>query len=81
MTCHQVGGVGVDVGPALGDVRSKPPEALMTDILDPNRNVDAHFHLHALTLKDGSSSGGFVFAISCLSFYQTSIPDNYYESW
>ena len=30
------------------------------DILDPNRNVDAHFHLHLLTLKDGSTLSGFL---------------------
>src|SRR5690606_23653805 len=40
MTCHEVGGVGVDVGPPLNDVKIKPDEALLTDILDPNRAVE-----------------------------------------
>ena len=30
------------------------------DILDPNRNVDAHFFLTTLTLKNGTSTAGFV---------------------
>ena len=30
------------------------------DILDPNRNVDAHFFLTNLTLKNGTSTAGFV---------------------
>jgi len=39
-TCHKVGDVGVVVGPPLDDVSLKPPQALLTDILDPNRAIE-----------------------------------------
>ncbi len=35
-------------------------ERLCQDILDPNRNVDFHFHITTLTLKDQSQITGFV---------------------
>lgn len=62
MTCHQMGGVGVEVGPALADVRSKPPEALMTDILDPNRAVEERWAAYTIETKDGRQLAGLVAA-------------------
>ncbi|MCB1231983.1 MAG: c-type cytochrome [Verrucomicrobiae bacterium] len=58
--CHRIGGEGGLVGPQLDGIGNRGVDRLCEDILDPNRNVDAHFHLHALTLKDGSVAGGFV---------------------
>ncbi|MDF1861864.1 MAG: DUF1080 domain-containing protein [Verrucomicrobiales bacterium] len=60
ITCHEVGGVGVDVGPSLNDVKMKPPEALLTDILDPNRAVEERWVSQALSKKDGSSLSGLL---------------------
>ncbi len=62
MTCHQLNGIGVDVGPALADVRSKPPEALMTDILDPNRAVEERWAAYTIETKDGRQLAGLVAA-------------------
>ncbi|HEY1050221.1 MAG TPA: PVC-type heme-binding CxxCH protein [Prosthecobacter sp.] len=59
-TCHQIGGEGGLIGPQLDGIGARGPARLCEDILDPNRNVDAHFHLHVLTLKDGSSVSGFL---------------------
>ncbi len=58
--CHQIGGTGGLLGPQLDGIGARGITRLCEDILDPNRNVDAHFHLHQFTLKDGSSIGGFV---------------------
>lgn len=58
--CHQVGGKGALLGPQLDGIGARGVARLAEDILDPNRNVDAHFYLTALKLKDGSSSAGFV---------------------
>lgn len=58
--CHQIGGEGGLIGPQLDGIGARGPARLCEDILDPNRNVDAHFHLHVLTLKDGSSMSGFL---------------------
>ena len=58
--CHQIGGAGGLIGPQLDGIGARGPARLCEDILDPNRNVDAHFHLHVLTLKDGSTVSGFL---------------------
>ena len=58
--CHQIRGAGGLIGPQLDGIGARGAERLSEDILDPNRNVDAHFHLHTLTLKDGSSLSGFL---------------------
>ncbi len=58
--CHQIRGEGGLIGPQLDGIGARGPERLCEDILDPNRNVDAHFHLHILTMKDGSTLAGFL---------------------
>ena len=58
--CHQIKGEGGLIGPQLDGIGARGPARLCEDILDPNRNVDAHFHLHMLTLKDGSTFAGFL---------------------
>ena len=58
--CHRIGGEGGLVGPQLDGIGNRGAERLCEDILDPNRNVDAHFHIHTLTLKDGSTMSGFL---------------------
>lgn len=58
--CHQIKGEGGLIGPQLDGIGARGPARLCEDILDPNRNVDAHFHLHTLTLKDGSTFAGFL---------------------
>jgi len=58
--CHQIKGEGGLIGPQLDGIGTRGPERLCEDILDPNRNVDAHFHLHTFTLKDGSITAGFL---------------------
>ncbi len=58
--CHQIRGVGGLIGPQLDGIGARGADRLCEDILDPNRNVDAHFHLHTLTLKDGSALSGFL---------------------
>jgi putative heme-binding domain-containing protein len=58
--CHQIGGRGGLIGPQLDGIGTRGAARLTEDILDPNRNVDAHFHLHILTLKDGNHLSGFL---------------------
>ncbi|MCB1061465.1 MAG: DUF1080 domain-containing protein [Verrucomicrobiae bacterium] len=62
MTCHQLGGVGVVVGPPLADVKIKPAEALLTDILDPNRAVEERWAAYSVETKDGRQLAGLVAA-------------------
>lgn len=58
--CHRLGGEGGLVGPQLDGVGTRGLARLAEDILDPSRNVDAHFRLTVLRKKDGSAVGGFV---------------------
>ena len=60
--CHQIAGVGGVIGPQLDGIGSRGPARLAEDILDPNRNVDAHFYLTTVTRKDGSTVAGFLLA-------------------
>ena len=56
--CHAVGGKGALVGPQLDGIGNRGAARLAEDILDPSRNVDAHFRLHLITRKDGSTFAG-----------------------
>jgi putative heme-binding domain-containing protein len=58
--CHQNKGEGGLIGPQLDGIGNRGAERLMEDILNPNRNVDTHFHLHQLKLRDNSTVTGFV---------------------
>lgn len=58
--CHQVGGVGTNVGPDISDSRTKTPAALLTSILDPNAAIDAAFILHRVLTVDGRVLDGLL---------------------
>jgi putative heme-binding domain-containing protein len=60
VTCHRKGEIGADVGPSLADVKAKAPEALLSDILDPNRMFEARYCAYQCSLKDGRSFVGLV---------------------
>jgi putative heme-binding domain-containing protein len=57
-TCHAIGGKGQLVGPQLDGIGNRGPARLLEDILDPGRNVDAHFRLHLIKRKDGTTFAG-----------------------
>lgn len=57
-SCHAIAGKGALIGPQLDGIGNRGPARLIEDILDPSRNVDAHFRLHLITKKDGSVFGG-----------------------
>ena len=60
VTCHRVANIGVNVGPDIGDTRDKTPAYLLTNILDPNRAVDANFFGYTLVTKQGRILTGLV---------------------
>jgi putative heme-binding domain-containing protein len=60
ITCHKHGTMGVDVGPPLSDVKVKPPEGLLSDILDPNRMFEARWSAYAIETKDGRTLSGLI---------------------
>ncbi len=60
IACHKHGAMGVDVGPPLSDVKVKPPEGLLSDILDPNRMFEARWSAYAIETKDGRALSGLI---------------------
>jgi len=60
--CHQLGGVGQQVGPDLASVPDKSTEGLLTAILDPNKAVEARYVNYLATTKAGVSLSGVLFA-------------------
>lgn len=61
-SCHRHGNAGMEVGPSLSDVKVKPPEALLSDILDPNRMFEARFSAYQVEMRDGRILIGLVSA-------------------
>ena len=60
IACHRLKGEGVDVAPDITDVRIKEKEALLSDILDPNRMVEARWMAYQIDTKDGRTIGGLI---------------------
>jgi putative membrane-bound dehydrogenase-like protein len=60
MACHRHRSRGIDVGPHLATVKAWTPEQLLTNILDPNREVSPNFALYIIETKDGRTLSGLV---------------------
>ena len=50
----------MEVGPDITDVRVKPREALLSDILDPNRMVESRFVAYQIETKDSRTLVGVI---------------------
>lgn len=59
-SCHRIGTEGTAVGPDIGDASMKASAQLLTDILDPNRAVDANFVSYAALTYDGVGHQGII---------------------
>ncbi|MFM8477238.1 MAG: PVC-type heme-binding CxxCH protein, partial [Planctomycetaceae bacterium] len=60
--CHRVGDVGSNVGPDISDTRARARDALLYDILDPNRRVDPQFSEYVVVTTDGRILNGLLAA-------------------
>ena len=58
--CHQRGKEGLAIGPGLETVAAHEPEKILTNILDPNLDIQPGFHAYTATLKDGSQLFGLL---------------------
>lgn len=52
-TCHRIGDIGVNVAPDIADSRTKTPAQILTDVLQPNRAIDANFVSYTVVAADG----------------------------
>jgi putative membrane-bound dehydrogenase-like protein len=58
--CHQAGTRGNLVGPNLNTVKTKGREALLTAILDPNKEVASQYISYTVTTKQGEVYNGII---------------------
>jgi putative membrane-bound dehydrogenase-like protein len=66
-TCHRVAGIGVDVGSDIADTRTKSPEQLLHDILNPNAAIDANYINYLVQTKSGRVASGVIAAETATS--------------
>ena len=60
--CHRVDGRGHEVGPDISDVRNRSTEAILYDILDPNRAIDPKYTDYIILTEDGQIFTGLISA-------------------
>jgi putative membrane-bound dehydrogenase-like protein len=60
MVCHKFADKGNDVGPHLGTIKAWTTEQLVTNILDPNREVSPNFSLYLVETHDGRTLSGLI---------------------
>jgi putative heme-binding domain-containing protein len=65
--CHRVGDVGHEVGPKLETLKTRGPEFILTNVLDPNREVNPAWRDYIATTTDGVSYNGVVISETAVS--------------
>ncbi|GBD35519.1 hypothetical protein HRbin36_00631 [bacterium HR36] len=61
--CHRLGQIGTEVGPdLLATLKTKTPEGLLADILDPNREVDNRYLNYIVADRSGRVYTGIIVA-------------------
>jgi putative membrane-bound dehydrogenase-like protein len=58
--CHRIDGVGHEVGPSLAAFKTRGPEAILLNMLDPNREVNPLYVNYVAVLDDGRTLTGMV---------------------
>ena len=65
--CHKLEGFGETIGADLKSIRDRGLEAVMLNILDPNREVKPQFHSYVILLESGRTVTGMITAESANS--------------
>jgi putative membrane-bound dehydrogenase-like protein len=60
ITCHQAGGEGAVVGPALASVRDNPPEEILKNILYPSLVIAPQYAQYLVEMSDGQVFNGLI---------------------
>jgi putative membrane-bound dehydrogenase-like protein len=60
--CHKLEGVGEAVGPDLASIKSRGTESVLTNILDPNREVLPQYYSYLVTTTDDAIISGMIAA-------------------
>jgi putative membrane-bound dehydrogenase-like protein len=60
ISCHKLANEGQALGPDLATVKNAGKEKLLTNILDPNREVNSNYLSYLVETKDGESLAGLI---------------------
>jgi putative heme-binding domain-containing protein len=61
-TCHKLEGVGESIGPDLMSIKNRGAESVLTNILDPNREVLPQYYTYLLVTDDDVIITGMITA-------------------
>jgi len=70
-TCHKLEGVGYDLGLPLATVQSRGREGILSQILDPNREINPTYLNYTLLTDDGLTVTGMITAETATSITLT----------
>jgi putative membrane-bound dehydrogenase-like protein len=59
-SCHRLDGVGNEVGPSLSAIKNRGAEAILLNLLDPNREVNPQYVNYVAVLTDGRTLSGMI---------------------
>lgn len=62
--CHQIGTVGFQVGPNLATMKNRGPESILTNVLDPNREVNPAWRDYVAVTTSGQTYNGVLISES-----------------
>jgi putative membrane-bound dehydrogenase-like protein len=65
--CHQFGGVGHAIGPNLATMRNRGPEAVLTNVIAPNQEVNPQYVNYVVVTTDGRQLTGMIAAETATS--------------
>jgi putative heme-binding domain-containing protein len=65
--CHRLEGVGYELGPNLAAMKARGAEAILVNVIDPNREANPQFINYVVTTTDGRSVTGLMAAETATS--------------
>ena len=60
VVCHRLEGVGYEIGPSLATIKTRGADAILLNLLDPNREVNPQFVNYLVTTKAGKTFTGLI---------------------
>src|SRR5690606_36227407 len=58
--CHRLENTGHEIGPSLASFRTRGPEAILVNVLDPSREVNPQYVNYLVLTADGRSISGMI---------------------
>ncbi len=69
--CHKVEGVGHELGPNLATMKSRGPDAILANVIDPNAEVNPLYLNYIVLTEDGNTLTGMITAESATTITLT----------